>query len=354
MKNEFCPFCGEKMENPMAKFCPACGHALAEVESEDYVEDNEENGNDDENNIAENQPKVYKTIVDFEEAYIVATSEADKIAAINGVVIPRDPKELVQFVSLCAENISAEGKNSYDIDTAWMGKLNQAYQRAKLIRGDDPSFSRIESIYSEKNQEYKSKNGKTKKVGSWVKNHKEAAGIAGLLAFAILLILISSVGLSLGGRKFDKKIDKIHELIDEGKIDEAYREACRLEPDNKEQKQAKQNVIDRIAELQGNKNGKILLPILSDNINYVDAKTKLEQAGFTNVSAEVAAKRSGVEKYAQKVEKWAGEIKEGSVIEISVNGSVEYMDQINHDDEVIVMGTYVDPDAKIVLRYYSK
>ena len=369
-RKKFCSFCGQQLK-VTAKFCSGCGRAVIDdnngknvdpnddfIEVDEMFDELEEESTQANDRNKSASRNVSHDIDDFELRYSKAKNDDVKIAVIDSFMLPRDSTEMMQLVALCAENISKTGSNSYEVETAWMGKLDQAYQRARLTMGNDPLFGEIEAVYLEKSQEYATKNGKARKVSSWVKKHKDGVAIAGcicgLLLLSVMGFVIGFSGESKSKKKFDNAVDKITQEIEEGKLEAAYNDALRLDPSGNDQRKTRQNLLERIAQLRGSVDGKSFLPILSEGMDYKDAITKLEQAGFTDVSAEPAAKKTGLDKAAQKLDEWAGEIKDGGVVEISVNGDIEYLDGLNHNGATTLMGTYVSPDAKIVVRYFEK
>lgn len=81
------------------------------------------------------------------------------------------------------------------------------------------------------------------------------------------------------------------------------------------------------------------------------ALTRLEYAGFTDVSAE-PLKADAIEKIKQTVGNIIYEkIESGGVLELSVNGKTQYFDGFSHEKNRNIVGTYVPFDAKIVIRY---
>ena len=93
-----------------------------------------------------------------------------KISIISSFPIPNTMKEITEFVILSANSIDVRrGKNSFQnklygqpssivysevkLADAWINKLNQAYDKAKISFRSDPMFPKIEKIYKEKMKE---------------------------------------------------------------------------------------------------------------------------------------------------------------------------------------------------------
>lgn len=83
-----------------------------------------------------------------------------KVNLIRSFVIPNTKEDILEFAVLAASNVDTGAYNdSYssvfstrnahrrEVSEAWLAKLNQAYQKAKLIFDDDPRISEIQSLY---------------------------------------------------------------------------------------------------------------------------------------------------------------------------------------------------------------
>lgn len=127
-------------------------------------------------------------------------SEIDqqKISLIRSFVIPNTKEDILEFAVLAASNVDASAyDDSYGIlstlqngrrkavSDAWLAKLKQAYQKAKLVFIGDPRISEIESLYENTNKAIKRVKGRVWKI----------LGIT-LGAFLALFILVGIIAIS--------------------------------------------------------------------------------------------------------------------------------------------------------------
>lgn len=93
-----------------------------------------------------------------------------KISFIQSFPIPNTTEEIVEFILLAMANIDTKyGNKKYDNDwtatpghtiyadvkmaTTWIGKLEQAFNKAMLLFPDDPLFPKIKELYEKKMRE---------------------------------------------------------------------------------------------------------------------------------------------------------------------------------------------------------
>lgn len=86
---------------------------------------------------------------------------------------------------LATSNIDINNLNDI-VTEAWINKLDQVYQRAKLTLNYKPEFEQIESIYNSKKDSIKNKIDADKK-----KERKFWIGWA--IAFAIIMLLLAAM-----------------------------------------------------------------------------------------------------------------------------------------------------------------
>lgn len=140
-----CPNCG----NNLAAFeaiCPACGHELRNTEASMSVQQFAEKVAD---LHANRETSNAKSIADF----------------IKNYPIPNSREDLTEFIVLAASNIDLAyingappgGKPDWPsrnlVTEAWRSKFEQAYQKAKIVFGNNPEFKEIQEYYSNKQKE---------------------------------------------------------------------------------------------------------------------------------------------------------------------------------------------------------
>lgn len=145
-----CPQCGEVLNAFVAK-CPSCGCELRGVpaaislrELLDGLQRHEE--------AATRKHSV------LQHLWRVADKSDDAAAAlIREYPIPNTKEDLTEFLVLAASNIDPDAFNEFKKmnispseamrSRAWMSKLEQAYQKASIVMGNDEEFAKYEKIY---------------------------------------------------------------------------------------------------------------------------------------------------------------------------------------------------------------
>ena len=186
--------------------CPNCGDILDAYESVCKACGYEQRGSKATSSVHELAVRLQK----IEEARLTSknnsrfsfgqSSEIDqqKINLIRSFVIPNTKEDILEFAVLAASNVDA---SSYDdsygilstlqngrrkaVSDAWLAKLKQAYQKAKLVFIGDPRISEIESLYENTNKAIRRVKGRVWKI----------LGIT-LGAFLALFILVGIIAIS--------------------------------------------------------------------------------------------------------------------------------------------------------------
>lgn len=167
----YCSNCGQSVEVGM-KFCPACGSQIADAsknvqEGRKQVFEGEirkcPNCGEILNSFMTNCPacgyelrgtKAIDSIREFSLNISKAESDIQKISLIRSFPIPNTKEDIFEFMILAATNFSAEHSCSdnairKDISDAWLTKIEQSYQKAKLLFTGDLDFTKIQNIYDE-------------------------------------------------------------------------------------------------------------------------------------------------------------------------------------------------------------
>lgn len=186
--------------------CPNCGDILDAYESVCKACGYEQRGSKATSSVHELAVRLQK----IEEARLTSnnnsrfgfgqSSEIDqqKINLIRSFVIPNTKEDILEFAVLAASNVDASAyDDSYGIlstlqngrrkavSDAWLAKLKQAYQKAKLVFDGDPRISEIESLYENTNKAIKRVKGRVWKI----------LGIT-IGAFLALFILVGIIAIS--------------------------------------------------------------------------------------------------------------------------------------------------------------
>lgn len=137
-----CPKCGEVL-NAFSLRCDRCKYELRGIKSSDSVQE-------------------------FSLRLEKAKNEQQRINLIRGVAIPNTKEDIVEFMTLAVANFDAEYYVAHldeeDVSDAWLAKIEQCYQKAKLSFGDE-EMTAIERLYQtikqKKDSASRKKHGKT-------------------------------------------------------------------------------------------------------------------------------------------------------------------------------------------------
>ena len=162
-----CPNCGEVLES-MTAICPSCGYEIRNVKAVSSVQsfsdklaaiEAEEMPETDNNSVLK---KVFgrdlrETPKRLEEARsaFIRQKQAKKINLISNYPVPNTKEDLTEFAMLVTTNLKDNSDD--EIYNAWVGKLEQLYQKAEILIPTDPMFTRIKELY------LKAKNKATRK-----------------------------------------------------------------------------------------------------------------------------------------------------------------------------------------------
>ncbi len=170
-----CPNCGETLRS-FETICPTCNFELRGAKGSNAVKD-----------LAEKLER--------------ATSEKQKIIVIKNFPIPNTKEDIFEFMILASSNFDssyyAAHLNEEDISDAWLSKIEQCYQKAKISFGAHSDFESIEKIYSDiKNSCEKEKirfNNAAKKEKAKVFTYVV------LLALGLILVMIPFIAVQIIG-----------------------------------------------------------------------------------------------------------------------------------------------------------
>lgn len=113
-----CPNCGEQLK-AFETICSNCGYELRDVKSSNALND------------------LVKKLEN-------ADTEEKRSYAIKNFPVPNTKEDIFEFMFLASSNV--EGDDI--VSNAWVAKVEQCYQKAKLILSEDPGFANIEELYN--------------------------------------------------------------------------------------------------------------------------------------------------------------------------------------------------------------
>ncbi len=178
-----CPRCGEVL-TAFVTNCPACGHEIRDTRSANSVRElasKLERIEARQMPAFEEKKSVMKMVFgrdfkDEDEAdearrHFETSKQQEKASMIINFSVPNTKEDYLEFMLLASSNIDVK-KGTDDIVTkAWLSKLDQVYEKARLSMGNRPEFAQIKSIYDQKKSELKKR--KRRAALGWV------GGVAG-------------------------------------------------------------------------------------------------------------------------------------------------------------------------------
>ena len=198
-----CPSCGEVLE-AFTTMCPSCGHEIRDAKASTSVR---ELALKLEIIAAQKMPSfeekksVMKMIFgkDFKEENeadealkrFESQKQQEMASLIVNFSVPNTKEDILEFMILAAPNIDVRHGTDDDVTKAWIVKLDQVYQKAKISMGRHPDFAQIETIYNQKKQELKKR-----KIRGFL------IGVGGVAGWFFLLGLLwnpaATIGIAIG------------------------------------------------------------------------------------------------------------------------------------------------------------
>lgn len=179
-----CPNCGETL-NSFVVNCPSCGYELRGAKSANAVQELAHKLD-----LIESQREYGKPVGVFkkqpQEPQISKTDER-KINMIKSFAIPNTKEDLFEFIILASSNINLErydeqgelSESQKAVSDAWLSKLEQAYEKARVSFGYAKEFAKMEELYKKRNAQIE--NAKKRKKKSYIKS--EIMGGIGFFCF---------------------------------------------------------------------------------------------------------------------------------------------------------------------------
>lgn len=122
-----CPNCGEVVD-AFSNKCVFCNYEIRE------------------RNVSET---LQKFCIELSESQ----NESEKASYIRNYPIPNSKEDILEFMILASSNIN--GESNITVFEAWSAKLEQAYQKAKMVFQEEASFERAQEIYLKHKESYK-------------------------------------------------------------------------------------------------------------------------------------------------------------------------------------------------------
>lgn len=160
-----CPNCGEII-NSFTPNCPSCGYELRNTKTTNYI-------------------------LEFSKKIEAANSSKQKDDLIRHFVMPNTKEDIYEFMILAATNLEAGGDNT----DAWLIKLEQAHQKAKIVFDNSPEIKYLDELYNNATRKYKNSKATNRfsSLGQFFSNHKLELLLIFLVFFGLILIFLGSI-----------------------------------------------------------------------------------------------------------------------------------------------------------------
>lgn len=156
-----CPHCGEVL-NSFVVTCPTCGFELRGTKSS-------------------------HSVTSFAERLESAKSQEQRVSLIRNFPVPNTKEDILEFMILASSNF--EDKLDKEICDAWLAKIEQCYQKGKLLFKDDVFFVGIQNAYDQAYAKIKRTKQK-KKNKSIISLALHTIGLWGGLSIFVIAFLI--------------------------------------------------------------------------------------------------------------------------------------------------------------------
>lgn len=159
-----CPECGQPIPSLIEK-CPNCGHEFRDVDAVTSAREL----SDRLDAIEASRPLEGKRKRGGSNQQEISSTDERKISLIRSFPIPNTKEDLTEFLILALSNCSLridkygdeEGTEAEKaIASAWETKLNQAFNKAEVLFGDEPEFEQLKEMRKKRRDEIEQKKAK--------------------------------------------------------------------------------------------------------------------------------------------------------------------------------------------------
>ena len=164
-----CPNCGELLDS-FRSHCPTCNYEIRDARSSSAVRElaqKLERIEAERMAPIEEKKSLMKMVFgkDFKEENEVEEAQErfdehkrqQKANLIINFSVPNTREDILEFMILASSNIDVKKGIDDDVTKAWISKLEQVYEKAKLLLGNKPAFAEIKYIYYRKKAQIKNR-----------------------------------------------------------------------------------------------------------------------------------------------------------------------------------------------------
>lgn len=213
-----CPNCGELLD-AFRSHCPSCGYEIRDAHSSNSVRElaqKLEQIEAERMSPLEEKKSLMKMVFgkdfrkenEIEEAQerFDEQKQQQKANLIINFSVPNTREDILEFMILASSNIDVKTEIDDEVTKAWISKLDQVYEKAKLLMGNTPSFSQIKYIYDRKKAQIKNRKFKGLSIACFIVSGffllMSILCFMGEFTAASIFLPLISIVLLLGGIKF--------------------------------------------------------------------------------------------------------------------------------------------------------
>lgn len=213
-----CPNCGELLDS-FRSHCPSCGYEIRDARSSSSIRElaqKLERIESERMAPIEEKKSLMKMVFgkDFKDEDEIKKTQnrfdehkkQQKANLIINFSVPNTREDILEFMILASSNIDVKKGIDDEVSKAWLSKLDQVYEKAKLLMGSEPSFTQIKYIYERKKAQIKNRKFKSLAiacfiVGGYISLFSLFFFMREVSSKAIILLLVG-IAILLGGFKF--------------------------------------------------------------------------------------------------------------------------------------------------------
>lgn len=251
--------------------CPSCGFELRGTKATSSVREFalKLEAIESRRSISEGKKHSFIAKIYGSDGKLTDTDE-QKISLIRSFSVPNTKEDVLEFMILASSNVDVSiygwgdkgviTESRKAVSEAWIAKMEQVYEKAKLTFGNAPEFQNIEKSYLKKVMEVKKR-----KRGIWLAIAGLYGGLLGLSGLIVLIVALMpepTLEKQIENRQkhLEFVVDQIEDDIANGKFTDARNKTYTLtfdeELDSERHnywKQKQQDILEQIEKASGEK-----------------------------------------------------------------------------------------------------
>lgn len=187
-----CPNCGEVLKSFVTN-CPSCGFELRDTNTTSSIKEFtlKLEAIESRRSLCKDKKHSFISKIYGSDGKLTDTDE-QKISLIRSFSVPNTKEDVLEFMVLASSNVDVSiygwgdkgviTESRKAVTEAWIAKMEQVYEKAKLMFANTPEFQKIEKTYLKKVMEVKKR-----KRGIWVTLIGLNVGLWGLIGLILLI-----------------------------------------------------------------------------------------------------------------------------------------------------------------------